>query len=229
MATVLDAPLAAPLETDDEDHVPSTGESVVLHGITWKMYRRLRRMPENSNIRMTYDRGELEIMSPSRVHEEIALLLGTLIEIWTLELGIEIVACRTMTIRRRDLDRGFEPDNCYYVQHELEMRSKKEVDFKVDPPPDLAIEVEVTRKLGAKAEIYATFGVPELWVWSAGALKVFELSKDGKYAPRNTSVCFPNLPIAKFEEVVRQLGTMGRTTLLRSFRDWVRANLPSNI
>jgi hypothetical protein len=62
-----------------------------------------------------------------------------------------------------------------------------------------------------------------LWVWSGDGLKVFELANDGKYAPRDTSICFPNLPIAKLEEVVRQLGTMGRTTLLRYFRDWVQA------
>jgi Uma2 family endonuclease len=188
------------------------------------MYRKLRQMPENRNIRMTYDRGELEIISPSRVHEEIASLLGDLIVFWTLENGLEIIPCRTMTVRRRDLDRGIEPDNCYYVQHELEMRAKKKMNFKTDPPPDLAIEVEVTHNLGKKADIYAALRVPELWVWRTNTLNVFELVSDGTYAPRETSICFPNLPIAKLEEIVRQLGTMGRTSLLRTFHDWLRAN-----
>ena len=183
----------------------------VLHGVSWKLYRKLRKMPENYNIRMTYDRGELEIMSPSPLHEGIATLLGNLITVWTLELEIPIRSCRTMTIRRAALNRGFEPDNCYYVQHEPQMWDKKKLNFKIDPPPDLAIEVEVTRKLWQEAEIYAAFRVPELWCWSGNSLKVFELSQDGEYVARETSICFPDFPIAKVEEIVRQLGTMHET------------------
>ncbi len=225
MATDLETEAAAPAEESDSVLTVSSGDSVVLHDVSWKLYRKLRKMPENYNIRMTYDRGELEIMSPSRVHEEIALLLGTLIDLWTIELDVAIVGCRTMTIRRADLKRGFEPDNCYYVQHERQMRDKKKINFKTDPPPDLAIEVEVSHKLLSKMAIYAAFRVPELWCWSGNRLKVLEFSKEGEYVSRETSLCFPKLPIAKIEETVRQLGTMSRTTLLRSFRDWVRDNV----
>ena len=223
MATVLETPVR-PEEENEADFAPSEDGSVVLHGISWKLYRKLRKMRANYNIRMTYDRGELEIMSPSAEHETIAELLGDLIVTWAVEVDLEIMPCRTLTIRRGDLKRGFEPDDCFYVQHELEMRSKKKIDFKVDPPPDLAIEVEVSRRLGNKAQIYAAFQVPELWCWSAGALKVFELSNDGNYVPRDSSICLPNFPIAKTEEAVRRLGTVGHVSLVRSFRDWVRAN-----
>ncbi len=130
-----------------------------------------------------------------------------------------------MTIRRSVLERGFEPDNCYYVQHEPQMWDKQKINFKVDPPPDLAIEVEVTRKLLDKKAIYAKFRVPELWCWSAGTLSVLELSKEGEYVPRDTSICFPKMPIVQIEDIVRQLGVVRRTTLARSFRDWVRSNV----
>lgn len=225
MATDLEiAPVAAAKENEpDLAEVP--GDSVVLHGVSWKLYRKLRKMPESYNIRMTYDHGELEIMSPSRAHEVIARLLEALIDVWALEFDVEIVPCGTMTIRRADLKRGFEPDNCYYVQHEREMRDKDKINFKVDPPPDLAIEVEVSRKLLKKTEIHAAFGIPELWRWSGNALQVFELSQGGEYVPRETSICFPKLPIARIEDLVRRLGTAGRTSLVRSFRDWVRANV----
>ncbi len=130
-----------------------------------------------------------------------------------------------MTIRRADLKRGFEPDNCYYVQHEPQMRDEKRIDFKTDPPPDLAVEVEITRKLLNKTEIYA-FRVPELWCWSGDSLKTLELVNEGGYVPRETSICTSHrLPIAKVEEIVRQLGTVSRTTLLCSFRDWIRDNI----
>ena len=226
MATDLETAAEAPPVAENGSVLTvSSGDSVVLRGISWKMYRKLRKLSENRNIRMTYDQGDLEIMSPSRAHEVIAAFLGTLIDVWAIELDVAIVACRTMTIRRADLDRGFEPDNCYYVQHEPQMWEKKRINFKTDPPPDLAVEVEVSRKLLDKMGIYASFRVPELWCWSRNALKVFELSKEGQYVSRDTSICFPKLPVAKIEETVRQLEAVHRTTLARSFRDWVRANV----
>ncbi len=202
----------------------SRDRSVVLHAISWDAYLALREMPENQNIRMTYDRGELEIMSPSRAHEAIAELLGILIEIWSLELDVGIAPCGMMTIKRVDLDLGFEPDKCYYVQHEPQMRDEEEIDFAVDPPPDLAIEVKISHKLANKMRIYAAFGVPELWHCRGRELEVYELAAGGNYVSRETSICFPNLPIAKIDEIVRQLGAVRRTTLTRSFRNWVRDN-----
>lgn len=105
MATDLEPAVAAPAEEIDSVWSASSGDSVVLHGISWKMYRKLRSMPENHNIRMTYDRGELEITSPSAEHEGIASLIGDLIKVWALELKIPFRSCRTMTIRRSVLAR----------------------------------------------------------------------------------------------------------------------------
>ena len=195
-----------PTEESDSELTVSSGDSVVLHGISWKLYRKLRKMPENRNIRMTYDRGELEIMSPSAEHEGIATLLGNLITVWALEQRVPFRSCRTITIRRSLLERGFEPDNCYYVQHEPQMWNRKKINFRTDPPPDLAIEVEVTRKLLNKMELYAAFRVPELWRWSGGAvLVVLELSPEGRYVARETSLCFPAFPIAKAQEILKDL------------------------
>jgi len=224
MATDLETAAAPPIAENDREPPVSAGDSVVLHGISWKLYRKLRRMPENYNLRMTYDRGELEIMSPSAEHEGIATLLGNLITIWAVERNTPIRSCRTMTIRRSLLGRGFEPDNCYYVQHEPQMWDKKRINFKLDPPPDLAIEVEVTRKLLNKTEIYAAFRVPELWCWTGNALKVLGLSSGAQYVARETGLCFPTFPLAKAQEIVRQLGTAHETDLVLSFRDLVRSN-----
>jgi len=110
------------------------------------------------------------------------------------------------------------------VQHEPQMWNKKKINFKTDPPPDLAIEVEVTRKLLNKKAIYASFRVPELWCWSGNSLKVLELTKEGEYVARETSLCFPTFPITKVEELVRQLAAEHETTLVCSFQDWVRGN-----
>ncbi len=225
MATDLETAPAPSITDSDSTFTVSDCDSTILHGISWKMYRKLRKMPENYNIRMTYDRGELEIMSPSPLHEGIARLLGDLITVWRLEhRSVPIRNCGTMTIRRSVLERGFEPDHCYYVQHEPQMWDKKKINFKTDPPPDLAIEVEVTQKLMDKMGIYAAFRVPELWCWSGTTLKVFELSKEGQYVARETSLCLPSFPIAKVQEIVRQLGTVHESELICSFHDWIRDN-----
>ncbi len=221
MATALDMGAAAPSEESDSVMATGSGDSVILHGISWKLYRRLRKMRANYNIRMTYNRGELEIMSPSPLHEGIARLLGDLITVWRVKNRIPVRNCGTMTIKRSVLERGFEPDHCYYVQHEPQMWDKKKINFKVDPPPDLAIEVEVTHKLMDKMEIYASFRVPELWCWSGDTLKIFELSQAGEYVARETSLCLPTFPIAKVQEVVRQFGTTHESELIGSFHDWV--------
>ena len=200
-------------------------DSILLHGVSWKLYRRLRKMRENYNIRMTYDHGELELMSPSALHENIATLLGDLINVWRIELNIPVRSCRTMTIRRSILQRGFEPDHCYYVQHEPQMWNKNKINFKTDPSPDLAIEVEVSRKLADKLAIYAAFHVPELWCAKQSDLAVYELSDQGEYVRRETSLCFPQFPIAAAQDILRQLGMTHETELVRSFRDWVRENV----
>jgi hypothetical protein len=87
------------------------------------------------------------------------------------------------------------------------------------------IQLEVSRKLLNKKAIYAAFGVPELWCWSGSSLKVLELSKESEYVPRESSICLPAFPIAKAEEIVRQLGVEDDTALICSFQEWVRTNV----
>ena len=136
-------------------------------------------------------------------------------------MDIDIQSCRTMTCKREDLQRGFEPDNCYYVRHEAVMRSKTELDLSVDPPPDLAIEIDLGGRSTSKLAIYAAFGVPEVWWFDGRTLCVFALGGDGQYQQRSSSVSFPNLPPAEIEKVLAKLGTASETALVRSFRQWV--------
>ena len=203
---------------------PQAPPRFLLHGVSWETYVALRDAPENYHVRMTYDRGELEMMSPSKPHEHFAELLDRLIHTWTEELDLDIVSCRTMTCRREDLKRGFEPDNCYYVEHEAQMRAKKELDLSTDPPPDLAIEVEVSRGGRGKLKLYEAFGVPEAWRYKGKAIQVYQFGPDGRYATQPTSRVFPGFPFAEAERVLSQIGTASETALVKAFRRWVRDN-----
>jgi Uma2 family endonuclease len=112
---------------------------VWLSGVSWDDYVRLRGIPESRNVRMTYDEGSLELMSPSKLHERIAELLGRLIAAWTEESTVPVQGCGTMTFQREDRQKGLEPDKCYYVQHLPDVRNREELDLTIDPPPDLVI------------------------------------------------------------------------------------------
>ena len=200
-------------------------KTFLLYGIPWQTYVALRELPDNYNVRMTYDGGVLEMMSPSKLHEQLSHLVGRLIDAWTEELDIDIQGCRSMTFKRADLEKGFEPDNCYYVSSEPLVRQKTELDLAADPPPDLAVEIDVTRKSIAKMPLLAAFGVPEVWRYDGRNLQVFELTAEGEYVPRQSSPSFPGLPVAEVERVLRQMATASETALVRSFRQWVRREI----
>jgi Uma2 family endonuclease len=207
---------------------PPAPERFLLHGVSWQTYVALRDAPENDNVRMTYDRGDLEMMSPSRPHEQSARILDWLIHVWVEELDLDIVSCGTMTCRREDLDRGFEPDNCYYIAHETQMRAKKELDLSADPPPDLAIEIEVRRGGRRKLRLYEAFGVPEAWRYDGKTIQVYQLGSDGKYASQSASRALPDFPLAEAQRVLSQIGTASETALVKSFRHAVRARRGAN-
>jgi Uma2 family endonuclease len=196
---------------------------VFLGGITWETYQSLRTGDENSNLRMTYDHGALEIVSPSRKHERISYLLGRMIDQWTLDRKIAIAAGRNTTFSRGDLRRGLEPDNSYWISHEQQMRDKDEVDLKIDPPPDLVLEVDVTRSSIPKLPIYAALGVPEVWQWRLDALEVFRLSAQQQYVPKKGSVELRQFPLALVAKLLREREGKSDTTVIQEFIRGIRA------
>jgi Uma2 family endonuclease len=194
---------------------------VTLHGIPWATYETLRNMPENFRVRMTYHHGVLEMMSPSQRHERFAEILGRLIFVWSEEKGVHMESCRTMTFKREDIESGLEPDNCYYVQNEPRVWDKQQLDLSVDPPPDLAVEIDLSGQSARKLELYASFGVPEVWRFDGRRLAVLLLGAEG-YAPADRSAAFPGFPIGEAADCLRQVGQVRELDLVRAFRRHVR-------
>jgi Uma2 family endonuclease len=196
--------------------------SVLIHKASWQTYVTLRDEDENRHVRMTYDRGRLELMSPTMSHERLGYLSGRCIDAWTEEREIPIRSCRSTTFRREDLDRGLEPDNCYYIAHEAAMRGKEEVDLPIDPPPDLAIEVDVHSSSLDRMSIYAALGVPEVWRWSREVLSVHTLTEKGQYLAARESCALPRFPFEQVTSLLERRSTTSETLLIREFREWVR-------
>ncbi len=120
-------------------------QRILLHDVSWQTYEALLREFDCRPIRLTYDRGALEIRTLSHGHEHSAHLLGRLVEALTVELNVPIHSGGSTTFHQEAKQRGLEPDECYWVQNEPRMRGRKEFDFDADPPPDLAIEVDISR------------------------------------------------------------------------------------
>ena len=195
----------------------------LLNAVSWQAYEKILDAIGDQPIRLTFDRGKLEIMSPSYRHESGAYLTGRLVDTLTFELDIPIKAGRTTTFRRKDLDRGLEADNCYWVQNAARMRGRKRIDLARDPPPDLAIEVEISRGMLDRLGIYVALGIPEIWRFDGVVLRSLQLRKEGKYEVRRRSLAFPFLPLAEVGPlIVRAMDCENDTESARLFQKWVR-------
>lgn len=207
--------------------IESTG--AVLHDIDWGTYTRLlRAFTRRRGFRLTYDRGILEIMSPLWEHERPAYLLGRFIDVLTEELKLPCEPGRSVTLRRRRKNRGLEPDNCYWIANAERLAGKTRLDLRVDPPPDLAIEVDITRSSLDRMSIYGALGVPEVWRLTSTAL-TFQILESGAYQVRSHSLAFPWLASADLTGFFSRLGQMDTTALVAEFREWVRQVLPRRV
>lgn len=203
----------------------SPEQRFLLHNVDWQFYKMLRDALPDRPIRITYDRGNLEMMTVSREHERYKRLTGRLIEEFTATLDIPLESGGSTTWRREDLDRGLEPDECYYIQNEPLVCEKEEIDLSVDPPPDLAVEVEISRSLMSRVSIYAALGVPELWRYDGADLRVCHL-KNGVYVEQDRSLNLPQLEPAVVLRFLKLRETTRATACIRAFRQWLAETFP---
>ena len=193
---------------------------VLLDGVSWQTYSALVDESEHASGRMTYDQGTLEIMSPLMPHESGKRLLGRMIEMFTLLRGIDIRSSASTTFRRTDLKRGFEADESYYIQFAAQMRSNRDIDLSIDPPPDLVVEVEMTRSAIDKLRLFASMGIPEVWRYDGKTLWIGSLQKD-KYIETEFSHVLPDFPVELASEFLAQRFEISETELIRQFAELV--------
>ncbi len=197
-------------------------QKVLLSNVSWGTYERLLKDHQNSSApRFTFDRGMLEIMSPSPEHEKLNRRIAQLVLAVTEEMDIEAEDFGSTTFRREDLERGFEPDSCFYIQNEEQVRGKDRIDLAFDPPPDLVIEIDITSPSINKLPIYARLGVPEVWRYDGGKLEILKLEND-EYVESTESVALPSLTSSVLSQLVERSKSLRRTVWLREVREKVR-------
>ena len=198
----------------------TSDQTVVLKGVRWDTYERLLNDQQDAcGTRLSYDCGTLEIMSPSSEHERINDTIRLLFQLFASEMEIDVVAVGSTTFKRQDLLKGFEPDASFYTHHADAIRSKDKIDLKVDPPPDVVVEIEVTHRM-KKLSIFAAAGVPEVWVYRNDQIEILGLESN-RYHKRTESLSLPGVADNTLTEFLRSSRTMKSPAWIRSIRDWV--------
>ncbi len=175
-------------------HINKLGSQITqISPVTWRTYENfLEDLGEGYADRLSYSDGVLEIMSPSSTHG----LYNADIQFFIYELccitGKGCMALGNFTLKQNKLQKGIEPDNCFYIQNEPEVRNKQKIDLAQDVPPDLAIEIDISTDSTKKLDIYASIGVPELWFFDGDELVIYQL-KQQNYEITPDSAIFPNL------------------------------------
>jgi Uma2 family endonuclease len=194
---------------------------VVLQGVAWSTYQSLMRDLESQpGKRLTYHHGTLEIMVPLPPHESYKKLLGRFVEVATEETETEIRSLGSSTWSREDLAQGLEADECYYIQNEPIVRGRLEIDLSTDPPPDLAIEVDITSSSINRLQIYAALGVPEVWRYDGKTLTIYVL-QGNEYEPQEASKALPILQRGDILQSLETSQSIGETSLIKASRQFV--------
>jgi Uma2 family endonuclease len=203
------------------------GQRIQLQEVNWNEFEAiLSELGDKRACRIAYSDGVLEIRMPLPEHEKAKVLIGDMVKILLEELDLDNECFGSSTFKRQDMAKGIEPDDCFYIENFARMIGKNRVDLTLDPPPDLAIEVDITSKTGLDA--YQALGVPELWRLEAGKLQI-SLLQAGQYQSVNFSPHFRNIPIIDgMAQFLDRSQTEGRSQTLKAFRQWVRELIQQN-
>jgi Uma2 family endonuclease len=200
------------------------GNCLTLNNINWSKFEAiLEEMGEDRHSRIAYYQGTLEISMPLPRHEKAKVIIGDLIKILFDELGLEWEPYGSTTFKKREMLAGIEPDDCFYIQNASQMIGMRSLNLSIDPPPDLALEVDVTSK--TKISAYTALGVREIWRYENDNLQILVL-QEGEYIQVTNSLTFPNFPVRQGILLFLEMSkTQVFSTVRRDFRTWVKEQL----
>lgn len=196
--------------------------SIVWKDVSWNFYRAMLHEFDERPSRINYDRGTLEITTLPLEHECYKSVIGMMIGLLALQLRMRVKHGGSSTLKRITKQKGLEANQCYWVANEAAVRTKKRINLRVDPPPDLVIEIDVMHSVVNREKIYAALGVAEMWLLSRDAkFEAFALDQ-GAWQPIERSLSFPFLRVADLNPFVARIGVDDDTTVLADFSEWLR-------
>ena len=197
------------------------GQTLLLTDISWPMFENiLEELGESRSARLSYNDGMVEIMAPLAVHEDGKEMIGDLVKVILEELDIEFRALGSTTFKNQNMAKAVEPDECFYIKHEATIRGKARIDLTIDPPPDLAIEIDITSH--TRFDNYEKLGIPELWQYDGQTLQI-HLWQNGQYIASKNSAIFPNIPVIdEIPYYMNESKIIGRNATMKKFRAWIQ-------
>ena len=198
------------------------GSALVIPDVSWAEYEALlAELGDDYAVRVSYDEGRLEIVTPSAKHDKVKEFILRLVSVLATELGTNLETFGSTTFKQKALKKGAEPDTCFYVEHAALVIGRDELDLGVDPPPDVVVEVDVSHGSLRKMTFYAQIGVPELWRYDGRRAVMYRLSGTA-YQETPASLAFPSLTAETLTDLIRQIDTEGQQTVLEAFRKSLR-------
>ncbi|WP_254565082.1 Uma2 family endonuclease [Oscillatoria sp. HE19RPO] len=205
----------------------SPGGQLLMTDVSWPMYEQLlEEYAESPDVRINYSQGVLEVMVPLPEHEANKVMIGDLVKILMEEQDLDFWSLGSTTFKNAGMQQGVEADDCFYIENEAAIRGKKRIDLTVDPPPDLAIEIDITAR--SRFNNYQALGVKELWRFDGTRLEINVL-QGGQYVQVNESPHFPGLPLNEvIPQYLEQSKVEGRNKAIKAFRAWVRERIEAS-
>ena len=196
------------------------------HGVSWDDYEELlEAVGEARGLRISYDEGTLQVMTLSSRHERYTWLIGQLVGVLSMRRRIRVLYYGSSTMKKQRKQKGVEPDACFYVQNAQLVGTKDEIDFSTDPPPDIAVEIDLHRDSISKFSIYAGLGVPEIWRYDGDSLTIYHLQK-GQYQPSEASQALPLITGTVLTEFLARTSNEDQYDILIAFEDWLKTQQP---
>lgn len=199
----------------------SNGEALVIQDLQWDDYEAVLEDLQERHLRVSYDCGRLEVMSPLPEHEAYARFIDRMVYFYCDEFDIKLEAYGSSTWKRRSLGKGVEPDACYYVESAARVIGKRKFDLDIDPPPDIVVEIDITNSSLRKFPIYAALGVPEIWRYDGKVFHFHELVT-GSFTDSAQSRFLPGLTGQIMVETIKACVELGQTEAIRTFRKQLR-------
>ncbi len=196
-------------------------EHVILRGVSWKTYEALMKEHESRSApRFTFNQGCLEIYMPSQKHEEKSSFLKDIVQTFAEERDIELRNLGSTTFKKSGIEKGVEPNGCYYLQSYDQVFGTQKIDIE-QFPPDLVLEVDIFSPSINRFPIYAEFKVPEIWLYADDEVKIYVF--DGrKYLESDKSRTFPEVTSELLTRLLAESETLKRSAWLKNVRDSAR-------
>jgi len=209
------------------EHMPE-GSTLIMREVSREDYARLLvDLGDSNRVRVNYYQGRLEVTSPSPIHEMFKELILRIADAYSLITGCELETLGSTTFNPGTLDQGAEPDTSFYVQNAARIIGKRKIDLSIDPPPDVAVEIDISSDSTNKLAIYQSLGAPEVWIYDGKLMRIYRLTDQG-YVQASNSLAFPLLTADALTEVLEQSKTNGQNAALRTSRGWLRNSLSAN-